>query len=200
MSNAAEHRDPSLFAELMRIIDQSPIAHGDLAARALSVVRDGVLTGEGPTADGRAHFSRTIDTDDAKWCDRILKAAALDDQPVSRAEAEILFAIDDAGADRTDDGHFDELFARAIVHHAASASGLPVPKRGVALSSETPIESWAPTKAVGVDTEVLEWIISQVKGKRRRNSTLMSAITTVLVGAATLPLIQALGVLSDLGF
>ena len=69
----------------------------------------------------------------------------------------------------------------------------------MALSSETPIESWAPTKAVGVDSEVLDWIVSQVKGKRRRNATLMSAITTVLVGAATLPLIQALGVLTDLG-
>jgi hypothetical protein len=199
MSNSTEHRDPSLFAELMRIIDQSPIAHGDLAARALSVVRDGVLTGEGPTADGRTHFSRTIDTVDATWCGRILKAAALDDQPVSRAEAEVLFAIDDAGADRTDGGRFDDLFARAIVHHAASASGLPVPKRAVALSSDTPIESWAPTKAVGVDSEVLEWIVSQVKGKRRRNATLMSAIMTVLVGTATLPLIQALSVLTDLG-
>lgn len=199
MSNAAEHRDPSLFAELMRIIDQSPIAQGDVAARALAVVRYGVITGEGPTADGRAHFSRTIDSDDALWCERILTAAALDSQPISRAEAELLFAIDDAGADRTDEGRFDDLFARAIVHHAASASGLPVPPRAVALSSDTPIESWAPTRAVGVDTEVLEWIQSQVKGKRRRNTTLMSVIMTVLVGTATLPLVQAFSVLTDLG-
>lgn len=199
MSNEAEHRDPTMFSELMRIIDQSPIAHGDVAARALSVVRYGVITGEGPTADGRTHFSRTIDGDDALWCERILTAAALNGQPISRAEAEILFAIDEAGADRTDDGRFDELMARAIVHHAASASGLPVPPRAVALSSETPIESWAPTRAVGVDTEVLEWIQSQVKGKRRRNATLMSVIMTFLVGAATLPLAQAFPVLMDLG-
>lgn len=200
MTDTAETRDPSFFAELMRVVDQSPIAHGKVAAKALAVVRDGVITGEGPTAAGRVHFSRTLDGDDALWCERILTAAALDEQPISRSEAEILFAIDDAAADRTDGGRFDGLFARALVHHAASASGLPVPPRAVALSSDTPIESWAPTTAVGVDTEVLEWIASKVRGKRRRNSTLMSVIATMLVGASTLPLAQAFPVLSDLGF
>jgi hypothetical protein len=75
------------------------------------------------------------------------------------------------------------------VHHAASASGLPVPPRTVALSPDTAIESWAPTKAVGVDTEVLEWIASQMRGKRRSNRTLMTLVATI-VGVATLPLVQ----------
>ena len=75
------------------------------------------------------------------------------------------------------------------MHHAASASGLPVPPRTVALSPETTIESWAPTKAVGVDTEVLEWIASQMRGKRRGNRTLMTLVATI-IGAATLPLAQ----------
>ena len=82
---------------------------------------------------------------------------------------------------------FDDLLAKAVVHHAASASGLPVPPRTVALSPETAIESWAPTKAVGVNTEVLEWIASQMRGKRRSNRTLMALVATI-VGAATLPL------------
>ncbi len=75
------------------------------------------------------------------------------------------------------------------MHHAASASGLPVPPRTVALSPETAIESWAPTHAVGVDTEVLEWIASQMRGKRRSNRTLMTLVATI-IGAATLPLAQ----------
>ena len=75
------------------------------------------------------------------------------------------------------------------MHHAASASGLPVPSRAVALSPETAIESWAPTKAIGVDTEVLEWIAAQMRGKRRSNRTLMTLVATI-VGAATLPLVQ----------
>src|SRR3954463_5913214 len=157
------------------------------AAHALTVVRDGVITGEGPTTKGRIHFSRALDADDAAWFARILTATAVEHQPVSRAEAEALFEINDAAAERTDDGLFDDLFAKAVVHHAASASGLPVPSRTVALSPDTAIESWAPTKAVGVETEVLEWIASQMRGRRRSKHTLMRLVATI-VGAATLPL------------
>ena len=69
------------------------------AAHALTVVRDGVITGEGPTTKGRIHFSRALDADDAAWCARILTATAVEHQPVSRAEAEALFEISDAAAE-----------------------------------------------------------------------------------------------------
>jgi hypothetical protein len=67
------------------------------------------------------------------------------DQPVSRAEAEALFEINAAASERSDNGQFDDLFARAIVHHAASASGFTVPSRTVALSLDTALKAWAPT-------------------------------------------------------
>jgi len=159
------------------------------AAHALTIVRDGVITGEGPTTKGRVHFSRELDADDAAWCARILTASAVADQPVSRAEAEALFEISDAAAERTDDGRFDDLLAKAIAHHAASESGLPVPPRNIALSPDTDIESWAPMKAKGVDTEVLQWIASQMRGKSCINRTLMAMVATV-VGVAALPLGQ----------
>src|SRR5229473_1059866 len=97
--------------------------------------------------------------------------------------------ITGAAAERSDDGRFDDLLAKAVVHHAASASGLPVPPRTVALSPKTAIESWAPTRAAGVNKDVLEWIASQMRGKRRSNRTLMRQIATI-VGAAALPLAQ----------
>src|SRR2546423_4307515 len=178
-------------------LDLSSIPCRDSAAQALSVVRDGVITGEGPTTKGRVHFSRALDALDAAWCASILTAAAVDDQPVSRAEAEALFEINDAAAERSDEGLFDDLMAKAVVHHAASASGLPVPSRTVALSPETAIESWAPTRTIGVDTRVLEWIASQMRGKRRGNRTLMALVATI-IGAATLPLAQLPRVL-DIG-
>jgi hypothetical protein len=178
-----------LPVELIEAVEPSRIADRQTAAQALAIVRDGVITGEGPTTRGRIHFSRALDAADAAWCARILTAAAVEAQPVSRAEAEALFEINDAAAERSDDGLFDDLFAKAIVHHAASASGLPVPSRTIALSPDTAIESWAPTKAVGVDIEVLEWIASQMRGKRRSNRTLMTLVATI-VGAATLPLVQ----------
>jgi hypothetical protein len=173
-------------AECLALIEPAGISCRDAAAQALNVVRDGVITGEGPTTRGRVHFSRELDADDTAWCERILTARAVEDQPVSRAEAEALFEIDNAAAERSDDGRFDDLLAKAVVHHAASASGLPVPSRTVALSPDIAIESWAPTRAVGVDTEVLEWIASRMRGTRCSNRTLMRLVATI-IGAAALP-------------
>ncbi len=177
------------LAEPIGALEPSKISCRNTAAQALAVVRDGVITGEGPTTKGRVHFSRELDAADAAWCARILTATAVEHQPVSRAEAEALFEINDAAAERTDDGRFDDLLAKAVVHHAASVSGLPVPPRTVALSPEISIESWGPTKAVNVDTEVLQWIAGQMRGKRRSNRTLMRLVATV-VGVAALPLVQ----------
>jgi hypothetical protein len=170
-------------------LEPSKISCRNTAAQALAVVRDGVITGEGPTTKGRVHFSRALDADDAAWCARILTANAVEHQPVSRAEAAALFEIDHAAAERSDDGRFDDLLAKAVVHHAASASGLPVPPRTVALSPETSIESWGPIKALNVDVEVLEWIAAQMRGKRRSNRTLMTLVATI-VGVAAIPLVQ----------
>jgi hypothetical protein len=161
----------------------------ETAAHALTIVRDGVITGEGPTTKGRVHFSRALDADDAAWCARILTASAVEHEPVSRAEAEALFEINDAATERSDDGRFDDLLAKAVVHHAASESGLPVPPRTVALSPETAIESWAPTHAAGVDIEVLEWIAAQMRGKRQSNRTLMAMVAT-FVGVAAVQVAQ----------
>jgi hypothetical protein len=174
-------------AELIGATEIPKISCRSTATQALTMVRDGVITGEGPTTRGRVHFSRALDAANASWCARILTAAAVEHQPVSRAEAEALFEINDAAGERSDDGRFDDLLAKAVVHHAASASGLPVPPRTVALSPDTAIESWAPTRSIGVNIEILEWIASQMRGKHRSNRTLMTLIATI-VGVAALPL------------
>jgi hypothetical protein len=167
------------------------------AAHALTIVRDGVITGEGPTTKGRIHFSRALDADDAAWCERILTVSAVEHEPVSRAEIEALFEISDAAAERTDEGRFDDLLAKAVAHHAASESGLAVPPRTVALAPDTDIESWAPTKAANIDTKVLEWLAGQMRGKRRSNRRLANLVAALL-GVAALPLAQLPGVL-DMG-
>src|SRR3974377_1946589 len=160
-----------LAAAPTAVLEPSDISCRDTAALALTVVRAGVITGEGPTTRGRVHFSRALDADDAAWCARILTASAVEHQPVSRAEAEALFEINDAATERTDNGRFDDLLAKAVAHHAASASGLKVPPRTVALSPDTDIESWAPVHAHGVNTEVLEWIASQMSGNNSPTHT-----------------------------
>ncbi len=176
-------------AEPVGALEPSKISCRKTAAQALTIVRDGVITGEGPTTKGRMHFSRALDADDADWCARILTATAVEHQPVSRAEAEALFEINDAAAERSDGGRFDDLLAKAVAHHAASESGLPVPPRTVALSPDTAIESWAPTQALNVNTETLEWISRQMRGNRRSSRTLTAMVAAIL-GVAALPLAQ----------
>lgn len=183
-------RPTGSLAALITTIESSPVATGAEAASALAIVRDGVITGEGPTTAGRVHFSRSLDAHDADWCARILTARAINETAVSREEAQALFQIDEAAAERSDNGKFDDLFAKAILHHAASVSGLPVPSRAVALSPETALESWAPSRSTDVNVEVLEWIAAQMRGKRRTSRTLMTIIAA-LFGAAV-PLAQSL--------
>jgi hypothetical protein len=175
--------------ELIGAIETPKSGDRDVAVYALGLVRDGVITGEGPTTRGRIHFSRAIDAQDAAWCARILTAITVADQPVSRAEAEVLFEINAAAAERSDNGQFDDLFARAIVHHLASASGMPVPSRTIALSPDTAIESWAPTRAASLDTEVVAWIASQMRGKLRGYRTVIKLVAAI-IGVATLPMTQ----------
>jgi hypothetical protein len=62
---------------------------------------------------------------------------------------------------------------------------LPVPSRTIALSPHTAIESWAPTRAVGLNIEVLEWSAGQIRG----NPT-VTKLVVAIIGAATLPLAQ----------
>src|ERR1700692_2957014 len=88
-------------AEPFTALEPSRISCRDTAAHALAIVRDGVVTGEGPTTRGRVHFSRELDAFDAAWCARILTATAVDHQPVSRGEAEGLFEIHAAAAERS---------------------------------------------------------------------------------------------------
>src|ERR1700759_232783 len=111
-------------AESISALEPSKISCRETAARALTIVRDGVITGEGPTTRGRVHFSRELDADDVAWCERILTASAVEHQPVSRAEAEALFEINDAATERSDGGRFDHLLAKAVAHHAAAEAGL----------------------------------------------------------------------------
>jgi hypothetical protein len=182
------------FHALVAAIEQSPIVVPEMAVTALSLLRDGVLTGEGPTVAGRAHFSRTLDKIDAANCGRILMAAGgAAGGPVTREEAEMLMAIDAAAHER-EDQVFDDLFVKAVTHHVLAATGRPVPPRPVALSADTPLSSWAgEPRAHDVDHEILEWIMSHVRGSRHLSQSLMS-IAALVIGT---PIVQSLSGVLD---
>jgi hypothetical protein len=166
------HQDGN-FQSLMAAIEHSKIEVPDLSAAALRGVLSGVITGEGPTIAGRMHFSRTLDPGDAQLCARILAAAGGEEgAPVTRLEANVLLDIDAAAAERTDNGRFDDLLVKSIAHFALAEAGHTVPPRQVALDPATELSSWA-NRSTDIDGEVLAWITSEVRNKKRVKSTLM---------------------------
>jgi hypothetical protein len=148
--------EPRSPEELVAYVAKST---SDIAARstaALAKIRCDIIVGEGPTVTGRLHFSRTIDGDDTALCTRILVAAGRTGLPVSRAEADELFAIDAVGSERCDSGRFDDLLARAVIHHLMSAAGAGVPSRKSALAPEHPLLAWS--AATDVRGEHRSWL------------------------------------------
>jgi hypothetical protein len=146
------------------LLAQISTAQSDVTLRsaaALTQVCRAVITGEGPTVAGRVHFSRTLDSDDAALCARILMLAGRDGDPVSRAEADALFDISAAGGERRDGGRFDDLLAKAVMHHVMSSCGCNVPRRDIALTPVTAMENWA--SAVEPDMDLGSWLESRLR-------------------------------------
>jgi hypothetical protein len=127
---------------------------------ALAQVFRGVITGEGPTVAGRVHFSRSLDAEDAALCATILVLAGRGGDPVSRAEADMLFKINSAADDRRDGRCFDDLLAKAVVHHVMAAGGRHVPSRDIALAASVNLDAWA--SGVEIDTEIRAWLQMQI--------------------------------------
>jgi hypothetical protein len=170
----------------------------DEAVEALAAVLNGIITGEGPTTQGRIHFSRTLDYEDAIGCERILMAAGRNGAAVSRAEAEMLFDIDAAATERTDQGRFDDLFAKAVTHYVLAAAGCSVPPREVALAPETPLSTWAPQHLSGnIESEIQVWMTSHIN-KRKRLSGALATFAVLICGAAVSPVAQSIAGLLDL--
>src|SRR5215831_8997167 len=161
------------FQSLIAAIEHSKIEVAELSVAALRDVLKGVITGEGPTSAGRVHFSRVLDPQDASLCARILRAAGGEaGAPVTQLEANVLFDIDAAAAERTDEGRFDDLLVKSVAHFALAEAGHVVPPRQVALDPGTDLSWWA-NRSTDIDNEVLAWIASQVRNKKRLKSTLV---------------------------
>jgi hypothetical protein len=178
VQNAHQNAETAVeFEALLSAIEAAPAPR--LAAAALAQVRNGVITGEGPTTRGRIHFSRTIDAGDTALITRILNAGS---DAVSRAEAEALFEIHEAAHERADHGRFDDLFAKAIAHHVMAAAGHPVPPRAVALAPTTALADWAAPGEVGGEGDIA-WLEIRLR-RKARNCASLAAIAT-LIGFAT---------------
>jgi hypothetical protein len=165
--------EPSLLGEqrdVAKMVADTAASETDICLRsaaALAQVCRGIITGEGPTASGRVHFSRTVDIQDAALCAHLLIVAGRDGHPVSRAEADALLDIYAVASDRQDGGRFDDLLIKAVVHHAMSASGLDAPRRERALDPSTPLATWA--SGARIDRQTASWLDARLCEIRRAN-------------------------------
>ena len=153
-------RQPRDAEELVAEIARSTTDVTEHSAAALGRVCCDIIVGEGPTVAGRIHFSRTIDADDASLCARILCVAGRAGLSVSRVEADALFEIDAAGSERCDDGRFDDLLAKAVLHHLMGAAGAAIPSRGHALARENPLAAWG--SAIALAGEPRSWLAAHL--------------------------------------
>jgi hypothetical protein len=167
--------------DIAEMIDDLGVAGMDICLRsaaALTQVCRGIITGEGPTACGRVHFSRAIDRQDAALCLRLLVVAGRCGDAVSRAEADALLNIHAVATDRQDGGQFNDLLTKAVVHHVMSASGLDVPGRDRALDPATPLARWA--SGARISTQATAWL--QARLAETRASPAANAIIEAFAG------------------
>jgi hypothetical protein len=104
---------------------------------ALRQVQQAVVDGDGPLADGGRLEPGRVSRAEADLLRRILYAYGGDDGiAVTRAEADVLFDINDAVADADNDPAWLDLFVKAVANCIMAASGYVVPTREVALRRE----------------------------------------------------------------
>jgi hypothetical protein len=131
---------------LVKVLEQAQASPERLAAFALAQVKRAVIEGEGPLASGELESGR-VNRAETDLVRRILYAFGGDRNiAIGRAEAEILFDINDATAEAVNDPEWVDLFVKAVANFMMAASGYEVPARQEALKREAWLD--APTGGV----------------------------------------------------
>jgi hypothetical protein len=122
---------------LITVIDKARWSPERLVTFALAQVRDAVIHGDGPTRAGRSNEKGAVSESDVELLRRILYAFGGDANiGITRAEAAILFEINDATAEADNASGWQNLFVKAIANCVMGASGYSVPSREEALARE----------------------------------------------------------------
>lgn len=133
------HVDTELELELLvTVMERAQKNPQRLIRFALDQVRLGVVHGEGPV--GRRHVLSpgVIQEDEVELVRRMIYAFGGDQNiAVTRAEAEVLFDINDETSEAENHPAWSDLFVKAVANFLLSASGYSVPKRTEALRRET---------------------------------------------------------------
>jgi hypothetical protein len=122
---------------LITLLEKSKKSPERLVRIALEAVRDTVLNGTGPARRGGDYTPGVVTEADVNLIRRVLFAFGGDQNiVVSRAEAEILFEIDEATAQTDNDPSWSDLFIKAVANCVLFYSGYTVPTRQEAMRRE----------------------------------------------------------------
>lgn len=122
---------------VVHILDKARWSPERLVRFALEEVKRAVVDGEGPLRSG-GHLQKGVITDaEVDLLRRVLYAFGGDGHiAITRAEAEILIAIEEGLTDSTASPAWTDLFVKALANAIMSASGYAPPSREEALRSE----------------------------------------------------------------
>jgi hypothetical protein len=119
---------------LLNVLDKSRWSPVSLSRLALSQVKRAVIDGDGPLRAGQVVEKGKISEPEVELVRRILYAFGGDGNvAVTRAEAEVLFEINDAIADPQANPAWTDLFVKAVTNVVMAASGQAVPTREEAM-------------------------------------------------------------------
>lgn len=122
---------------LVNVLDKSRWSPASLVAFALAQVKAAVVHDDGPLRMGQVPARGRIRDGEIELVRRILYAFGGDGGvAVTRAEAELLFDINDEVGHGTPNPAWTDLFAKAIANALMGASGYSVPTREEALRRE----------------------------------------------------------------
>ncbi|HEY8193980.1 MAG TPA: hypothetical protein VIF13_02940 [Hyphomicrobium sp.] len=143
---------------LVNVLDKARWSPVSLVRFALDQVKAAVIHGDGPLRYGKTLAPGRITDGEVDLLRRILYAFGGDGHvAVTRAEADILFDIDEAIADAPPNPAWTDLFVKAIANVMMSASGYSVPSREEAMRQEASLDS--PEQ----ETSVLAALLSMVQ-------------------------------------
>jgi hypothetical protein len=133
------------FETLLKVMERAREVPDRLAAFALGLVKEIVISGDGTSVTGERHAPGVVTAADVAALRRTLFVASSEGfGSVTRAEADVLFDIADATAGADNDPSFDDLFARAIGNHLLSGLGRSAPDRKEALRREAWLDERRP--------------------------------------------------------
>lgn len=130
------------FELAVNILEKARWVPESLVKFALDQIKSAIISGQGDLRRGIEAKKGEITEGEVELLRRVIYAFAGDGNvAVTRAEAEVLFEINDAVASASINPAFTDLFVKAVMNALMAASGYQVPTREEALKGEAFLDS-----------------------------------------------------------